>query len=301
MSTIASSNVPPPRSWDEFEDITLSAAKLRWGSTNFFRNGRQGQKQNGVDIWGGDDDNKHIGIQCKNTVDSLSLDIVRKEITNAEAFPSRLDHLYIATTAKRDSNLQREVRQVSRTRKSSGLFRVDILFWEDICSDLAIEEDIFFKHYPQFRAREDTSAKDHDKKLFAELTELLKSEGVIGFLNDTNMDGFSFREEALEPLRDFFYQWNTPERQFISPQLEQIRSALWRKVDEYYDLYATNTFPVPGRATLQHIPPEWEHDNPQRFRRAVDGLHSLAGEIVNLHRELLQTGKAVLLGSYDGA
>ena len=35
MPTIASSNVPTPKSWDEFEDITLAAAKLRWNSPDY--------------------------------------------------------------------------------------------------------------------------------------------------------------------------------------------------------------------------------------------------------------------------
>lgn len=35
MPTISSSKVPSPKSWDEFEEITLSAAKLRWNSTDF--------------------------------------------------------------------------------------------------------------------------------------------------------------------------------------------------------------------------------------------------------------------------
>ena len=52
--------MPAPKSWDEFEDISLSAAKLRWNSTDFFRHGRLGQKQDGVDIWGHDDDKRHI-------------------------------------------------------------------------------------------------------------------------------------------------------------------------------------------------------------------------------------------------
>ena len=49
MPTIPSSNIPTPKSWGEFEDIVLAAAKLRWNATDFFRNGRLGQKQEGVD------------------------------------------------------------------------------------------------------------------------------------------------------------------------------------------------------------------------------------------------------------
>jgi hypothetical protein len=117
--TIASSNVPCPRSWDEFEDIALAAAKLRWNSSDFYRNGRQGQKQDGVDIWGHDDDNRHIGIQCKNTVNDVSLATVKSEIDNADTFEPKLDRLYIATTAKRDAALQKAVREISGQRCNS--------------------------------------------------------------------------------------------------------------------------------------------------------------------------------------
>jgi hypothetical protein len=94
MPTIA--YVPTPKSWDEFEDITLAAAKLRWNSSDFYRNGRPGQKQDGVDIWGRDDGNRHIGVQCKNTVDGISLSTVNDEIANAGTFTPKLDRLYIA-------------------------------------------------------------------------------------------------------------------------------------------------------------------------------------------------------------
>jgi hypothetical protein len=64
----------------------LSGAKLRWKSNDFYRNGRLGQKQNGVDIWGHDAKARHIGIQCKNTLDGISLDIIESEVNNAETF-----------------------------------------------------------------------------------------------------------------------------------------------------------------------------------------------------------------------
>lgn len=128
MPTIASSVVPPPKSWDEFEDITLAAAKLRWNNSDFQRNGRQGQKQDGVDVFGHDDDDRHIGVQCKNTVDGISLGTITKEIALAEGFKPSLDGLYIATTAKRDGPLQTEVRKLSVQRKADKLFRVDQLF-----------------------------------------------------------------------------------------------------------------------------------------------------------------------------
>lgn len=294
MPTIASSNIPPPKSWDEFEDIALSAAKLRWESSDFYRHGRQGQKQEGVDIWGHDDDGRHIGVQCKNSIDGISLAVIEAEIKSAEAFTPKLDRLYIATTAKRDAPLQKAVREISTTRSKADKFKVNILFWDDLCQDLAQDDEIFFRHYPQFKKGVDP-VKEHDKKLFEELATLLNSDGVIGFLDRTNMAGFAFRDTALDPLREFYYVWNTPEREFITPELEALRKVLWSKVDAYYEIIATETFPAKN-PHFQTVPPEWEIEQPERFRRVVNALHSLAREIVSLHGQLVRKGRAQLVG-----
>jgi len=295
MPTIASSSIPPPKSWDEFEDIMLSAAKLRWNSDAFFRNGRTGQKQDGVDVYGHDDEDRHIGVQCKNTIEGVSSAILKKEISNAEAFRPLLDRLCIATTAKRDASLQKEVRIISAERHTAGKFRIDILFWDDICHDLAKNDDMFFTHYPQFRGKVD-EARAHDRLLFDQITTLLRSDGVIGFLDHNNMAGFSFLEAKFDPLKEFYYIWNQPEREFLSPELESLRKALWQKVAAYMDLLTKETFPSRQNPDRHEVPPEWELENPERFDRAVKMFHKLAGEIVALHRDLVRMGKAQLIG-----
>jgi hypothetical protein len=150
MPTIASSNIPTPKSWIEFEDITLSAARSRWNTPDFFRNGRPGQQQNGVDIFGTVEGTRHVGIQCKNTLGDLSLKVILREVENANSFSPTLAVLYVATTAARDGRLQAEVRELSNQRKASGYFAVELLFWDDVAGDLAKDQDEFFKHYPQF-------------------------------------------------------------------------------------------------------------------------------------------------------
>jgi hypothetical protein len=74
-----------------------------------------------------------------------------EEITKAEAFVPPLDALYFATTAKRDANIQKLVREISDSRRKESKFSVDILFWDDIVQDLTRDESEFFKHYPQLR------------------------------------------------------------------------------------------------------------------------------------------------------
>lgn len=294
MPTISSSKVPSPKSWDEFEEITLSAAKLRWNSTDFYRHGRQGQKQDGVDIWGYDG-KRHIGVQCKNTTGELGLAVVETEIANAEKFMPKLDHLYIVTTAPRDAKLQKSVREISQKHSKAGDFRIDVLFWDDICNDLAKDEDVFFGHYPQFKS-DDNPGKKHDIALWSELTTLLRSDGVIGFLDRTNMVGFSFRESQLEPIREFYFEWNNPEHEFITPELEKINKELWSEVDRYYNLIANETFPA-NNPQFSTVPPEWEFEQPDRFWRVVNALHDHAGKIVKLHADIVRTGREKFLNS----
>jgi uncharacterized protein YbcV (DUF1398 family) len=252
-----------------------------------------GPEQDGVDIWGHDDDNRHIGVQCKNAVSGISLSTVKAEIANAEAFEPKLDRLYIATTAKRDGALQNSVREISRERAQAGLFKVDVLFWDDVCQDLAKDDEIFFRHYPQFRQGTDP-VTNHDKKLFDELTALLSSEGVIGFIDRHNM-GFSFELDELNPLGEFHARWNAPERTFIIPELDAARQALWLKAKEYLSAIATETFPT-DTLGWQSVPGEWEEGQPVRFRHAVEKLHALAGEIVDLHADLERVGRKHLIG-----
>lgn len=295
MATIASTNIPSPKSWDEFEDISLSSAKLRWKSPNFFRNGRQGQRQDGVDIFGTLNTGISIGLQCKNTIGGLTDSLVKKEISNAESFEPPLSELYIATTAPRDSTLQETVRKISAEREKTGKFCVHLLFWDDITADIALDDTVFFKHYPQFSPKSDLP-KEHDRVLFDALIKLLPSNGVIDFLDQTNMAGFSFLDAKLDPIREFYYEWNIPEKEFINTELETIRSKIWSKVDSYLNIIATETFSIGRNAERRSVPEEWEYEQPQRFDRVVKSLHSLAGDIVKLHQELVRTGKKYLIG-----
>lgn len=61
MPTLSSMFIPVPTSWKEFEKITLSSLKIKWNSPNLTLHGRQGQLQNGVDIYGDDYLGRFVG------------------------------------------------------------------------------------------------------------------------------------------------------------------------------------------------------------------------------------------------
>ena len=148
MPTIYGMRLPEPSDWQEFELITRDAMHLKWDSPMLQRNGRPGQEQHGVDIYGADQLGRPVAIQCKNTIKQLSLKKIEAEIANAEGYGGRLLALYIATTAAMDAKLQKDVRVLSEVRVSEGKFAVGLLYWEDIFAGLALDAKVLSNHYP---------------------------------------------------------------------------------------------------------------------------------------------------------
>lgn len=150
MPTLSNSMIPAPQGWDEFEQIVLSSLKIKWMSPELTRNGRQGQAQNGVDIYGKDSLGCMVGVQCKLTSKEIDCDTIKEEVRKAEGFLPKISALYIATNLPADAKIQREVRLLSQERLAQGGFPVGIFFWQDIIQDLIVNETEFRKHYPQF-------------------------------------------------------------------------------------------------------------------------------------------------------
>jgi len=151
MPTPSTSDLPKPKSWDEFEDITWEIYKRKWHDNHAQRYGRSGQAQNGIDIYGRQNSSgKYIGVQCKRYEDNkLNQQIIKEEIVKAECFLSPLSEYIIATTALRDTKLQDFVRSLNEERRLENKFPVYIVFWEDICNDLAApnNRDLLKKYY----------------------------------------------------------------------------------------------------------------------------------------------------------
>lgn len=145
--------LPPPGSWDEFEEIVWDLLTNEWNDPNTVRHGRQGQAQQGVDIYGRRaGQGAYIGAQCKVHSGSsrLTYQEILDEVEKAEAFEPSLGEFLVATTAKRDAGVQQAVRLLSAERAGASNFLVYIWFWEDIQSRLTAHTELVEKHYPQF-------------------------------------------------------------------------------------------------------------------------------------------------------
>lgn len=124
---MASLNFPPPADHQEFERLVADIAEPVLHTPNVHLNGRVGQSQAGVDISVTTVDGAQVGIQCKLTTGSLAMATVRQEIVKARGYSPPLDRFIVATTARSDSALQREVRELPPER-----FSVEIWSWDEI-------------------------------------------------------------------------------------------------------------------------------------------------------------------------
>lgn len=222
MPTVADAAFPPPTSWDEFEKICRDSFGTRWSNPNLVRHGRQGQTQNGVDIYGSDNHGIPIGIQCKNTIGSITKAIINTEVENAENFTPALKMLYIATTCTADVRIQQHLRDLSATRIKQGNFGVEVVFWGDIFQDLCRDQLLAFKHYPQFfnAAFASSTQKDLATVLTPPQVRLLDQDG-----NQTQQLRLPFRRIRISGLIPDF---TDPRWWFMRKFGKPLNSNYWR-------------------------------------------------------------------------
>lgn len=133
-----------PNNWDLFEDLVCDLVRQEFKNPNFQRYGRQGQAQNGIDIFGVTG-NGLIGIQCKNLTKKLTPKIVRDIIRDARNFSPTLTTLVIATTSSRDNKAFDAC--IEANQNPDNLFETTIWFWQDILAKMKDYPRLVVKHF----------------------------------------------------------------------------------------------------------------------------------------------------------
>jgi hypothetical protein len=196
---MASSNIeqwPAPVDSVAFESLCLDLWKDIWQDSNAQKNGRNGQPQAGVDVFGRVGV-KWRGVQCKKKNGALFSKLTEHEliveIEAAKTFQPPLTEFLIATTASRDEALQKTAREITQQHLQQGLFSVHIWAWEDIWAELYKREALLETIAPQYWGKmyqlKPLKKTDAQSKL-SEAEELLAEGGEIKKV-------FSLLKEAL--------------------------------------------------------------------------------------------------------
>lgn len=126
-----------PENWPDFQTLCKKLWGEIWDCPEIKKNGRLGQKQHGVDIYGiPKGDTEYYGIQCKGKDEYNHRQLTKKEIDEeiekAKSFQPSLKKFYFATTANKNAKIEEYVRTKDKENRENGLFEIHLFSWEDI-------------------------------------------------------------------------------------------------------------------------------------------------------------------------
>jgi len=151
---------PPPSDPTVFESLCLDLWKDIWQDSSAQKNGRRGQNQDGVDVFGRCA-GKWIGVQCKQKDGllrtTITPDELEDEVKAAYNFNPALNQFILATTGPRNGNVQERARQLTDEHQSKGLFVVEVWSWREIWPELCRRTELFNRigkqYWPHFFQR----------------------------------------------------------------------------------------------------------------------------------------------------
>ena len=144
--------ITKPTNWKDFESL----CKKLWGELweipyKIKKNGRIGQEEAGIDIYGiPKGERKYWGIQCmgKDDIDNakLSESEIAQTLKSAKRFQPKLEVFIIASTFKRDASIEQYIRTKDIEHRKKRLFEILYFCWEDIV-DLLKDAPVTYEWY----------------------------------------------------------------------------------------------------------------------------------------------------------
>lgn len=135
----------PPDDEKDFESLCLALWKDIWKDSNASKNGRNGQAQAGVDIFG-QRNGKWFGIQCKVKKALRDRDVeeqtLKTAVEAAKQFRPPLTGFILATSGRADAKLQHLARELTQRHRTEGLFTVDVWSWDEIWRELYSRQNL---------------------------------------------------------------------------------------------------------------------------------------------------------------
>jgi tetratricopeptide (TPR) repeat protein len=126
MTDFTSVQIPAPKDWQAFERHARLLFEQWLGDPGTQNNGRTGQPQHGVDIFGkrGGGGGPQVGVQCKGKDAEYGGAVtpaeLRREVEKTKDFRPDLREFFLITTAPDDGRIQEEARLLEEEVRASG-------------------------------------------------------------------------------------------------------------------------------------------------------------------------------------
>jgi hypothetical protein len=176
----------PPNDPTAFESLCLDLWREIWNDSNAQKNGRSGQPQAGVDVFG-QHQGKRVGVQCKQKDGLLRSKVTVTElegaVEDAKRFKPPLATFILATTGPRDAKVQERARKFTEEHQRQGLFSVAVWSWDEIWPELYGRKDLLTRIAPAYWPRL-VDIRRHGDTLIAPTRLTRGAEKLIGREDD---------------------------------------------------------------------------------------------------------------------
>jgi tetratricopeptide (TPR) repeat protein len=251
--------IMPPQDWQRFEKICLDLYREIWKDPAAKLNGRGGQPQAGTDVYGqpSDSGGKWFGIQCKGKDANFGGEVTEKElrieIEKAKKFVPALSDWTLATTAKKDTEIEEIARIISDEHAAQGLFAVHIMAWGDLQPLIGNSELVMEKWW--------TDQAPKTRQLLQNTTENLTVS-----LNTNEMVS-SMRDELQRMVQQLSSASITPTDPGAGTNIDPKDIRVQARLDAARDLIKSGSARAALKMLTQMESEEWDQASPRvRFR-----------------------------------
>ncbi|MBY3495345.1 tetratricopeptide repeat protein [Rhizobium laguerreae] len=191
-----------PANYADFETSCMRLAEKYFSTPNALKNGRTGQPQKGVDVWGyrNRDMRRPFGVQCKlkTTGADLTEAEVREEWAKALEFRTSIDEFFIWTTANNDVEMEELARELALEHLNATGRSVEFYVWgwQRMCDEIATDAKLIKVFDPDWGPY----SREHSETLVAVRDDV--AELKVGLSNVVSMLARGTAAFPMKPADD---------------------------------------------------------------------------------------------------
>ena len=231
MSSLANVSIPKPKDWQSFERSMTVLMACVLDDPNTTCNGRSGQPQNGVDVYGyrKRDVTQLVGVQCKKKLHvQVTEKELRDEVGKARNFKPNLKEFILATTAPRDQAIQTVARAITdELSKTAWPVTVVVWGWDDIEERASKYKDAFSAFDPTYNPYAERAFEKLEATLQQAIDHFKSSIQAAPQPTDLTVDAGHENTPLHGQISAYFDLVNDGHVQTALTQLEKIRTTAW--------------------------------------------------------------------------
>lgn len=134
-----------------------------------------------------------------------------------------------------------------------------------------------------------------DSKTFKKIKKMLYEKELIDFMHDHSFAS-PFSIDLLDDMQNYVMEVEYDvEFKFLSDDLQFLKSKLDDNINNLYFLLSSHTFDLGSRVDFRIVPPEWETEQPERYKKTVDNANKYGRKAAINYNRLIDLARKRML------